>query len=73
MHCSFWVNRSITISSIKKIQETNNPLSAPAISLDRLEILYNQFDSIIISPKDKTSFVSHLIKLNPKIEYASKT
>lgn len=54
--------------SIRKIEETRNPISAPAPSLNRLEIFYNRFDSIVISPKDKPEFIANLIKLNPEIE-----
>ena len=47
------MNTNIDIKSIRKIIETYNPLSSPAASIDRLEIFYNKFDSILISPKDK--------------------
>ena len=65
---SFLVNTKIEISRIKKISETNNPLSAPAASLDRLEISYDQYGRILISPKDKSGFISHITRLNPQIE-----
>lgn len=57
----------VTIDSIKKIKETNNPISSPANSLDRLEIFYGK-QSVIISPQQKTEFINHLIAINPKIE-----
>lgn len=63
----FLYNKSLPISSISKIEETFNPLSAPAISLDRLEVVYNGSDSVLISPKDKNGFITHLLKLNPSI------
>ena len=65
---SFLVNKKIEISRIKKISETNNPLSAPAASLDRLKISYDQYSSVLISPKDKSGFISHITRLNPQIE-----
>jgi len=37
-------------------------------SLDRLEIFYNRFDSVVISPEDKAGFIAELTKLNPEIE-----
>ena len=58
----------IEIKSIRKIVETNNPLSSPAGSLDRLEIFYNKFDSVIISPVETEEFLSRLQKSNPEIE-----
>ncbi len=60
--------KRIAIASIRKIKKTRNLISAPAPSLDRLEIFYNKFDSIIISPKDKQGFIADLTKLNPAIE-----
>ena len=64
----FLINRSIQINTITKIEATNNPVSAPAASLDRLEIFYNTYESVIISPKEKRGFIAHLKKLNPNIQ-----
>lgn len=64
----FLVNTKIPISSIHKIKETNNLISSPAVSLDRLEIFYGKYDSIIISPLDKNEFIQDLLKINPNIE-----
>jgi len=59
---------SIEIKTITKIAETNNPISSPAASLDRLAIYYNSRNAVMISPKDKKSFVEDLLKINPAIE-----
>ncbi len=59
---------TIAISTITKIVETNNPISSPAASLDRLAIHYNIRNAVMISPKDKKSFVGELLKINPAIE-----
>ncbi|HLT51778.1 MAG TPA: PH domain-containing protein [Arenibacter sp.] len=64
----FLLNRSIPINAITKIEATNNPISAPATSLDRLEIFYNKYESVIISPKEKLAFIAHLKQINPKIQ-----
>jgi len=66
--CGFLIKKNIDIKKIKKISETYNPLSSPAASIDRLEIVYNKFDSILISPKDKKTFIDDLRKINPSIE-----
>ena len=58
----------IDIKSIKKIYSTNNPLSSPALSLDRIAVVYNKFDEILISPKNREAFVQELLKINPNIE-----
>jgi hypothetical protein len=66
--CGFLYSLDIDISTIKKITPTKNPLSSPALSLDRLEITYGKFDSVLISPKDKKDFIAQLKIVNPKIE-----
>lgn len=66
--CGFFINQNIDISTIKKISETYNPLSSPAGSIDRLEIKFNKFDSVLISPKDKKAFINALLLVNPTIE-----
>lgn len=70
--CGFMINITVKIDRIKKIVETNNPLSSPAASLDRLAIYYNDTDSVMISPKDKIIFINHLIATNSKIEVILK-
>lgn len=64
----FLLNRSIPIHAITRIEATNNPISAPATSLDRLEVFYNKYKSVIISPKEKSAFIAHLKQINPKIQ-----
>lgn len=66
--CGFFINQNIDIKTIYKISETYNPLSSPAGSIDRLEIKFNKFDSVLISPKDKKAFINTLILVNPNIE-----
>jgi hypothetical protein len=68
----FLYKLSVDILQIKKIEETNSPLSSPAASFDRLEILYNKFDSVLISPKDKQAFIDELLRINPSIELKLK-
>jgi len=71
----FFVNISVDIASIKSISETNTMLSAPATSLDRLEITYNKYDSVVISPKNKAEFISDILAINSQVIviYKNKT
>ena len=46
--------------------------SAPANSFDRIEIIYNKFDSIIISPENKQQFIESLLVINPDIKVKYK-
>jgi len=63
----FIVNVTIDIATITKIESTNTILSSPALSFDRLEVFYNHYDSIVISPGDKAKFVEQLRRINPNI------
>ena len=60
--------QKIEINKIRKISETKNIISSPALSLDRLEIMYNKFDTVLISPRDKTGFVTAITEMKPSIE-----
>lgn len=54
--------RSIPIGSIYKIEELR----------DRLEIYYNNFDNVSISPRERTRMLAHLISINPEITCKSR-
>ncbi|RDW18030.1 hypothetical protein CWR45_10245 [Oceanobacillus chungangensis] len=43
-------------------KKTKNPLSSPALSLKRLEIVYGQYNSVLISPFDREEFIRILSK-----------
>jgi hypothetical protein len=66
--CGFFYNKTVSIDTILAISETNNPISSPATSLDRIEIRYEEFNTVFISPKKKKEFIREIIKLNPSIE-----
>lgn len=67
--CGFFVNLTVPIDSIRKIESTKTILSAPALSFDRYEIFYGKFDSVVISPINKQEFIANLQSINPTIEY----
>ncbi|MBP6557492.1 MAG: PH domain-containing protein [Flavobacterium sp.] len=58
----------IDVKSIRKIYSTHNPLSSPALSLDRIAVVYNKYDEVLISPKEREDFIAELLKINPNIE-----
>lgn len=70
--CGIFFNLSIEIEGIKKVSESYNIISSPALSFDRLEILYNKFDTVLISPKDKIRFIEAIKKNNPDVEIKIK-
>ena len=58
----------IPLSDIRAVTPTRNPLSSPALSLDRLRIDYGRRRWIMISPADKEAFVAELRKRVPAIQ-----
>ena len=66
--CGFLVNQFINIHQIQSVKEVKDIFAAPATSFFRLEIKYNQTESIAISPKNKAAFMQELLKINPTIQ-----
>lgn len=66
------INKTIKIKDIYKIEKTNSILSSPALSLDRIEIFYGNQNSIIISPKEKSDFITELLKVNENIKVSQE-
>jgi len=55
----------ININDITQIEPTHNPLSSPALSLDRLKIYYmknRKIVTVMISPKNKEAFLQAINK-----------
>ncbi|MCU4529210.1 PH domain-containing protein [Acinetobacter sp. P1(2023)] len=55
----------ININDITQIEPTHNPLSSPALSLDRLKIYYmknGKIATVMISPKNKEAFLQAINK-----------
>ncbi|OLO37079.1 hypothetical protein BTR23_14190 [Alkalihalophilus pseudofirmus] len=60
--------KTVHIQDISKINKTRNPISAPALSIDRIEIIYGKFSDIVfISPRNECEFVQLLLQENPNI------
>ena len=47
----------VPVDEITSVRATRNPLSSPALSLDRLRIHYGKRRRIMISPADKAGFL----------------
>lgn len=52
----------IPLVDILEVHPTHNPLSSPALSLDRLHVRFGQgfFKAVMISPADRTQFLDDL-------------
>lgn len=64
--CGFLYNRAISVQNITRAAPKQNSIAAPATSLDRLKLI-GKFGSIIVSPKNKGSFIQTLTAINPSI------
>lgn len=51
---------NVAIDQITSVERTRNPLSSPALSLDRLRIRYADKKSIMVSPADRRRFMKAL-------------
>ncbi|MCK5908153.1 MAG: PH domain-containing protein [Flavobacteriales bacterium] len=60
--------RKIAIKKIKVIRESKSIISSPANSLDRIEITYNKYEVVLISPKNREEFLALLKSINPNID-----
>ena len=47
----------VNIDDITSVEATRNPLSSPALSLDRIMIRYGKSRRIMVSPADKAGFL----------------
>lgn len=62
------IKKEILLHTIKTLRKTRNPLSSPALSLKRIEIAYESYNSVLISPKDRDKFIAILIEKSPHIK-----
>ncbi len=68
---SGWIRREIPLTSIERVFPTHNPLSAPALSLDRLQVDYRQGSLrrfVLISPRDIPRFLRDLANCTVDLE-----
>lgn len=68
----FLYHKEIYIKSINKLRSVKDHRAWPALSSDRLEISYNRYGKIIVSPNKKTEFIKELRDVNPRIRIEEK-
>lgn len=69
----FLYDREIYIKSIKKLRSVRDHRAWPALSSDRLEISYNRYGKVIVSPSNKTEFIRELKEVNPRIRIEERS
>jgi len=52
-----WV---VELDEIERVEKSNNPISSPALSLDRLAITYGNGKPLPVAPRDKEGFIQAL-------------
>lgn len=66
IRCAFLTSR-IPLQTITKVRPTRTILSAPALSLDRLEITHDA-GIAVISPRDRERFLAEIRARCPRVE-----
>ena len=57
----------VPLDSLESARPARNPLSSPALSLDRLELRYGAGKWLLISPRDRDRFLQDLAARAPQI------
>lgn len=63
-----WIRVRIPYEDIVAVEPSNNPLSSPALSLDRLHVRVKKGFGTLISPRDKHAFLDELSMLCPHLQ-----
>ena len=63
------VSWKIEVDTIRRVKSTRTFASAPAWSMDRLEIDYDGGHSLVISPADKRGFLAALVARAPQTTF----
>jgi membrane protein YdbS with pleckstrin-like domain len=65
------IRTAIPYQEIHRVRASNSWLSAPALSLDRLEITYGAARKTLASPRDRTAFLRDLSARAPGLKLES--
>ncbi|WP_249869631.1 PH domain-containing protein [Oceanobacillus saliphilus] len=61
------IRQTVHIKEIEVIVKSKAPLTAPALSMDRIQIRCGRYDVFSISPEDQQKFLDMLTDINPEI------
>ncbi|MBP2077778.1 PH domain-containing protein [Oceanobacillus polygoni] len=61
------IRQTIKINEIEVIIKSKAPLTAPALSMDRIQIRCGKYDIFSISPVDQDQFIKAITEINPDI------
>ena len=63
----------VPFDKILRVTRTRSVLSAPALSLQRLEIVYEKHRTVVISPQDEARFLATLRERAPSADFPAGT
>jgi len=63
----FFFHKEIYIKSIRRVRPVKHRRASPALSPDRLEISYNRYGRVFVSPTHQSEFIKELKEVNPRI------
>jgi hypothetical protein len=66
--CGLFYNKTFPVNEIIGLRPTNNVMSSPALSLDRIELRFRDRKTLLISPVKPDQFIEALLSINPGIE-----
>lgn len=58
----------IDLATIESVTPSRNPLSSPALSLDRLKIRCGKSRFLLVSPAERDRFLAALVRAEPALE-----
>ncbi len=62
------VRKRIALADVRKVSPSRNPLSSPALSLDRIRIDYGNHGFVLVSPGDRVGFAYAIREHAPHVE-----
>lgn len=62
------IKKTLNIRDIRSIRKTTNPFASPSLSIHKIEISYDKYETIQIAPKDMNIFIDELQKRNADIQ-----
>lgn len=62
------VKRDLLIPEIREVKDSHDPITAPTMSLKRINITMKGGSEALISPKNKEEFIASLLHINPNIK-----
>lgn len=68
VRCGLFYRKTFDLKQLKSIKYTSNPLSSPALSLRRLELKFDNSETIMISPESREDFIAEIHKYKPEVE-----